>query len=285
MRCSGANRRLARRNFLGARDAPKKKDGGNKMNTTTIAVINQKGGVGKTTTCVNLAAELGAMGKKILVVDSDPQGNASDGLGYQFNDSTSLYEVMMNREEPKWSLHTTSAANVWLIAANEKLASAELELGRTADWEYRLKTVIEKLNGQFDAVIIDCPPSLGVLTVNAVAAADRILVPVQCEYYALKGLVMLAGTLQNIRLQGISEGKKIDGVLLTMYSANQNLTREVEAQIRQYYGEYMFKTVIPRNVDLAAAPGQGKTIYDYKRRSSGGKAYHQLALEVKKLWL
>ena len=255
------------------------------MAMTAIAVINQKGGVGKTTTCVNLAAELGAMGRKVLVVDADPQGNASDGLGYQFSDATSLYEVLMNNEEPKWAVHTTSAENVSLIASTEKLASVEIELGRTPGWEFRLKNALEKVKDQFNTVIIDCPPSLGVLTVNAVAAADRILVPVQCEYYALKGLAMLASTLQNIRLQGISEGKKIDGVLLTMYSSNQKLTREVESQIRAYYGEYMFKTVIPRNVDLAAAPGQRKAILDYKRRSSGGKAYHELALEVKRLWL
>ena len=237
----------------------------------TIAVINQKGGVGKTTTCVNLASEFGAMRKKVLVVDADPQGNASSGLGFQFDDSVSLYDLVVGNEEPKWALHSTSAKNVSLIASNINLVGADLEMGGLKGREFRLREALRKLENDFDVVLVDCPPSLGLLTVNALAAANRLLVPVQCEYYSMQGLSLLARTVQMVREQGINQGAQIDAILLTMYNPNLRLTREIETQIR--------------DIDLAAAPAQGLAIRDYVRSSRGGQAYHDLALEVKRLWL
>ena len=251
----------------------------------TIAVINQKGGVGKTTTCVNLAAELGAMRKKVLVVDADPQGNASAGLGFQFDDSKSLYDVLALGEAPKWALHSTSAKNVSLIASNINLVGFDLELGSTEGREFLLKNALEAVGDEFDVALIDCPPSLGLLTVNALAAASRLIVPLQCEYYAMQGLSLLAHTVQLIREQGINPDAQIDAILLTMYNPNLRLTREIEAQIRDVFADHVLKTVIPRNVDLAAAPAQGVAIRDYAKSSRGGEAYHDLALEVKRLWL
>lgn len=251
----------------------------------TIAVINQKGGVGKTTTCVNLASELGAMRKKVLVVDADPQGNASSGLGFQFDDSVSLYDLVVGNEDPKWALHSTSAKNVSLIASNINLVGADLEMGSLQGREFRLREALRKLENDFDVVLVDCPPSLGLLTVNALAAANRLLVPVQCEYYSMQGLSLLARTVQMVREQGINQGVQIDAILLTMYNQNLRLTREIETQIRDVFGEHVLKTVIPRNIDLAAAPAQGLAIRDYVRSSRGGQAYHDLALEVKRLWL
>ncbi|MBP5212237.1 MAG: ParA family protein [Pyramidobacter sp.] len=256
------------------------------VNTVNIiAVINQKGGVGKTTTCVNLAAELGALRKKALVIDADPQGNASSGLGFQLDDFKSLYDVLALGEEPKWAIHSTSADNVSLIASNINLVGFDLEMGGAEGREFLLKNALETVRDDYDVVLIDCPPSLGLLTVNALAAADRLLVPLQCEYYAMQGLSLLAHTVQMVRESGINPNAQIDAILLTMYNANLRLTREIEAQIREVFGSRVLKTVIPRNVDLAAAPGQGLAIRDWAKRSRGGEAYHELALEVKKLWL
>ena len=251
----------------------------------TIAVINQKGGVGKTTTCVNLAAELGAMRKKVLVVDADPQGNASTGLGFQFDDSKSLYDVLSAGEELKWALHSTSAKNVSLVASNINLVGFDLEMSSAQGREFLLAHALEQAQDDFDVTLIDCPPSLGLLTVNALAAASRLIVPMQCEYYAMQGLSLLAHTVQMIRERGINPAAQIDAILLTMYNPNLRLTREIEAQIREVFGTHVLKTVIPRNVDLAAAPAQGLAIRDYGRSSRGGEAYHDLALEVKRLWL
>lgn len=251
----------------------------------TITVINQKGGVGKTTTCINLAAELGALHKKVLVIDADPQANASIGLGFQIDRSVSLYEVLINGEDPKWALHSTSAENVSLIASNQNLVSADLELGNVPMREFRLKEALNELKDSFDVVVIDCPPSLALLTVNALAAADRLLVPVQCEYYAMQGLSLLAHTVQMIREQGINPRSQIDGILRTMYQPHLVLTREVEEEIRNVFGSHLLSTTIPRNVDLAVAPATGLSIRDYKSRSRGGEAYHQLAKEVLKKWL
>jgi len=251
----------------------------------TIAVINQKGGVGKTTTCVNLAAELGAMRKKVLVVDADPQGNASTGLGFQFDDSKSLYDVLSGGEELKWALHSTSAKNVSLVASNINLVGFDLEMSSATGREFLLAHALEQAQDDFDVTLIDCPPSLGLLTVNALAAASRLIVPMQCEYYAMQGLSLLAHTVQMIRERGINPAAQIDAILLTMYNPNLRLTREIEAQIREVFGTHVLKTVIPRNVDLAAAPAQGLAIRDYGRSSRGGEAYHDLALEVKRLWL
>ncbi len=249
-----------------------------------IAVINQKGGVGKTTTCINLSAELAGRGHRVLLVDLDPQGNSTSGLGHQRADSPTLYEILLEGVSPAEALHSTSWDNLTLIPSNMNLAGAELELASAMNREMRLKRALAPLQDRFDMALIDCPPSLGLLTVNAMAAASELLVPIQCEYYALEGLTLLNRTVGTVR-DNLNEYLHIGAVLLTMYDQRLRLAQEVEVQIREAFGDVVFRTVIPRNVALAEAPSHGEPIGTYRPFSSGALAYKDLAQEVEQRWL
>lgn len=245
---------------------------------TTIAVLNQKGGVGKTTTVINLAAYLGKQGKRVVVVDFDPQGNATSGLGINKQDiSKSIYNMILNRESFVDVIQNTKFENIDLIPTNQQLAGAEVELASEIGRELRLKQALSGIAA--DYVLIDCPPSLGLLTINALTAADHVLIPVQCEYYALEGLTQLVNVIQRVR-ETLQPQLKIIGVLLTMSDSRTSLSDQVEAEVRKHFNELVFKTVIPRNVRLAEAPSHGRPISEHDRWSRGAKAYKQLAKEL-----
>jgi chromosome partitioning protein len=245
-----------------------------------IAVANQKGGVGKTTTAVNLAAVIANWGHKVLLVDADPQGNATSGIGIQRGGfRKSLYHSLV-LDEPVSSITLPSAiASLDIIPANKDLAGAEIELVDVAQREFRLRRALAPIESDYEYIIIDCPPSLGLLTLNALTAAKSLLVPIQCEYYALEGVTELFDTLARIRRLH-NPGLMIEGLLLTMYDERTNLSAAVAADLRDFYGLQVFQTVIPRNVRLAEAPSYGKPIITYDAHSKGAEAYSQLAREI-----
>lgn len=243
------------------------------------AVINQKGGVGKTTTTVNLAYNLAKKGKRVVLVDLDPQGNASSGLGVSIRDlKTSLYDCLVKGAEPEGVLVRTSWENLLLLPASTKLATLDTELPATQrDRVLRLKNTLGKIEA--DIILIDAPPSLGLLTVNALVASDSVILPVQAEYYALEGLGQLLETMQIIRT-GLNKTLGVMGILITMYDGRTSLSRQVEEQLRTHFEKFLFKSTIPRNVKLAEAPSHGKPIGLYAPGSSGAKAYDALTKEV-----
>lgn len=245
-----------------------------------LAVINQKGGVGKTTTTVNLAYSLSKKGKKVLVVDLDPQGNASSGLGVQIRElKLSLYDCLVGGAKLNQASVETGWKNLTLLPASTKLAALDTELPATQrDRVLKLKQVLEAA-GDVDFVLIDAPPSLGLLTVNALVAADEVLLPVQAEYYALEGLGQLLETMQIVRT-GLNKSLGVLGILLTMYDGRTSLARQVKEQLERHFKQYLFKAIIPRNVKLAEAPSHGKPIGVYAPSSAGAKAYEGLAKEV-----
>ena len=246
----------------------------------TIAVANQKGGVGKTTTAVNLAAVIASSGFRVLLVDTDPQGNATSGIGVQRGSfRRSLYHAVVLEESLAEIILKTEIPSLFVVPANRDLAGAEIELVDVEYRETRLKKALSKIESEFDYFIIDCPPSLGLLTLNALTAAKSLLVPIQCEYYALEGVTELFDTLARIRRLH-NPGLIIEGLLLTMYDERTNLSAAVAADLRDFYGQQVFQSVIPRNVRLAEAPSYGKPIITYDPHSRGADAYSQLAREI-----
>ncbi len=245
-----------------------------------ISVVNQKGGVGKTTTAVNLSAALAAMGRRVLVVDIDPQGNATSGLGIDKHGlEATLYEVFLGIFSLSSVIVGTEQSCLWVAPSNPDLVGAEVELHGSPGKETVLKLGISKLKTQFDYIFIDCPPSLGLLTLNALVASDSVLVPLQCEYYALEGISSLVNTIKLAR-QEINPRLELEGVLLTMFDGRTNLARQVSMEARKFFGDGVFNTVIPRNVRLSEAPSFGQPIFAYDRQSLGAEAYLTLAHEL-----
>lgn len=244
-----------------------------------IAVLNQKGGVGKTTTTVNLAAYLAKLGRSVLIVDLDPQGNATSGLGQSKKQSATTYEVLVNGVHLSEAIVELDGMDVSLVPANADLAAAEVELVSATDRETRLKNALT--HASHDYILIDCPPSLGLLSLNALAASDWVLIPVQAEYYALEGLTQLLSTVQRVR-EGLNTNLELLGVAVTMYDSRTSLSDSVYKELEKHFGSKLFKTVIPRNVRLAEAPSHGKTILEHDKWSRGARAYKALAKEIDK---
>lgn len=246
----------------------------------TIVIANQKGGVGKTTTSVNLSACLGAAGKKVLVIDIDPQGNTTSGLGVEKDEAEiSIYDVLINDENLSDAIIKTEFKNLSLCPANVNLAGAEIELVDMKNREHLLKNAIDEIKDKYDFIIIDCPPSLGLLTLNSFVAADSVLVPIQCEYYALEGLSQLTKTIKSIK-HSLNEKIQFEGILLTMFDARTNLSIQVADEVKKFFPDKVFKSVIPRNVRLSEAPSFGEPIIIYDKYSKGAEAYIDLAKEV-----
>ena len=244
-----------------------------------ISFSNQKGGVGKTTTCINMAAYLATMGKKVLLVDIDPQGNATTGLGFSKSAlKKSVYRVLIEDEPAQDNILTTELENLLLLPANIDLAGAEVELVGKKSRERILKNALEKVRNDFDYLFIDCPPSLGLLTINALAAADSVIIPIQSEYYALEGLSQLMNTISLVR-QHLNRNLKVEGVALTMYDGRSLISKQIAAEIKKYFTKKLYEIVIPRNVRLAEAPSHGKPIVLHDPKCAGARAYAALTEE------
>lgn len=247
----------------------------------TICIANQKGGVGKTTTSVNLASALASSGRRVLLVDMDPQGNASSGLGikrYESQDNN-IYHVLIGEKTLDEATQKTNNVNLFVSTANPDLVGAEIELVDMPQREYRLKQAIAAASHKYDYILIDCPPSLGLLTLNALTAADSFLVPLQCEYYALEGLSQLLNTAGLIK-KNLNPQLHIEGIVLTMFDVRNNLSHQVVTEIKTHFGEKVFSAIIPRNVRLSEAPSHGQSIFEYDSKSTGALKYLELAREV-----
>jgi len=248
--------------------------------TNVISIVNQKGGVGKTTTTVNLSAYLAQHGEKVLVIDLDPQGNATSGYGFDKSAlETSVYDLLVNDTPIKEVIQSTNRENIDMCPTNINLAGAEVELVSAMSRETILKRAVDTISENYDFILIDCPPSLGLLTLNALVASTDVIVPIQGEYYALEGLTQLIDTINLVR-KHLNPTIGIFGVVITMFDGRTQLTRQVTEEVRKYFGEKVFNTVIPRNIRLAEAPSYGKTIVEYDPKSRGGHAYNDLAIEV-----
>lgn len=243
-----------------------------------IAVINQKGGVGKTTTAVNLAAALGYLGKKTLLVDCDPQGNATSGVGVE-EFELSVYECLGDSDAVHKAIVNTKYKNLSVLPSSRDLSGAEIELAYEENREYRLKAALGKVLGEYDFIIIDAPPALGMLTINIMSCADSVLIPIQCEYYALEGVSQLMTSLKAIK-KGMNKDLQIEGVLPTMYDGRTNLSIQVLDEVKKYFGDKVYKSIIPRNVRLSEAPSFGEPVMYYDITSKGSEAYFALAREV-----
>ncbi|MEB3073602.1 ParA family protein [Parvimonas sp. C2] len=249
-----------------------------KREMRVISVFNQKGGVGKTTTVVNLASALGFNRKKVLVIDIDPQGNSTSGLGVEDTDIT-IYDVLTHEKDINDTIQKTKSKNVDIIPANSDLCGLEIELLSVDKKEYLLQSEIGKIPTNYDFILIDCPPSLGVLSINALVSSQSVLIPIQCEYYALEGVSQLMNTVNLIR-KGLNPDLEVEGVLLTMYDSRNNLSEDVKIETENYFKDKLFDTVIPRNIRLAEAPSFGESIIYYDKNSKGAIAYLSLAKEL-----
>lgn len=250
-------------------------------NTLVVALANQKGGVGKSTTAINLAAALAFQGLKVLLVDLDPQGNATSGLGIDRSTiELSIYDVLLKETELEDAIEPTSVKDLFIIPATIDLAGAEIELVSLFSRETRLRSAISAMDQDFDLILVDCPPSLGLLTVNALTAAQEVVIPIQCEYYALEGVTQL---LRNVELvtANLNPKLKVGGVVLTMYDGRTKLSREVSEQVREHFGDSCYRTVIPRSVRLSEAPSYGEPIEAFDPMSRGAIAYRQLGREFR----
>ncbi len=245
-----------------------------------IAIANQKGGVGKSTTSINLSAALAEYGKKVLVIDCDPQGNTTSGFGIEKNEAEkTLYELMLGEYTIEETIQDEVIENLSIISSNVDLAAAEIELIGIEEKEYILKNHVEKIRDNYDFIIIDCPPSLNMLTVNAMTTADTVLVPIQCEYYALEGLSQLLHTIELVK-ERLNPELEMEGVVFTMYDARTNLSLQVVENVKENLNQNIYKTIIPRNVRLAEAPSHGLPITKYDAKSAGAESYMMLAEEV-----
>lgn len=246
----------------------------------TIAITNQKGGVGKTTTAINLCASLAAAEKRTLLVDMDPQGNATSGMGFDKNEiETTVYDTLFDPSLAESVIVDTVMPFLWLMPSNQQLTGAEIELVGENDREHKFRTALSGVKSRYDYIVVDCPPSLGLLTVNVLTAADSLLIPVQCEYYALEGLGQLLGTVRLVQ-DRLNPGLEIEGVLLTMFDKRLNLASQVVEETMNYFGKKVYDTIIPRNVRLSESPSFGKPILLYDVQSKGAESYLQLAREV-----
>ena len=247
-----------------------------------ISVANQKGGVGKTTTTINLSTMLAKKGKKVLLIDADPQGNATSGVGAEKDVEFSTYDILATDAGMEQALEKTMIKNLLVCPSDINLAGAEVELVSMMSREQRLKEKLEDIKDSFDYILIDCPPSLGLITLNSFTASDSVLIPVQCEYYALEGLGQLINTI-NLVKKHLNKNLEVEGALLTMYDARTNLSNQVVKEVKKYFGEKVYKTVIPRNVRLSEAPSYGMPITEYDPRSKGAKSYEKFTKEFLKI--
>ncbi|MCL6477916.1 MAG: AAA family ATPase [Peptococcaceae bacterium] len=245
-----------------------------------ITIANQKGGVAKTTTAVNLSACISLMGRRVLLVDMDPQGNATSGLGIAKDDlENTIYDVLINGVKVEDVVVRSPVENLFVLPSRIDLAGAEIEMVGMEGREYLLKNAIREIRDDYDMLIVDCPPSLGLLTINAMAAADSVLIPIQCEFYALEGVGQLINTIGLVQ-ENINRELKIEGVLLTMFDGRTNLSIQVVDEVKRYFKDKVYRSIIPRNVRLSEAPSHGKPVMVYDRRSKGAEVYQELAKEV-----
>lgn len=246
-----------------------------------IAVANQKGGVGKTTTSITLSTILANKSKKVMLIDADPQGNATSGVGIEKQTEKSIYEILVDETTMDETIKDTKIKNLKICPSNINLAGAEVELVSMMSREQRLKEKLEEVKGKYDYMIIDCPPSLGLITLNAFTAADSVLIPIQCEYYALEGLGQLINTI-NLVKKHLNKELQVEGALLTMYDARTNLSNQVVKEVKNYFGDKVYKNVIPRNVRISEAPSYGMPVNIYDPKSKGAKSYEKFVKEFLK---